>query len=57
MAAVRLLLIVDAVLAGAGGGGGDGGVGVLKKSVVSRCLCTFCVHVQRSPERLEQKTP
>lgn len=57
MAAVRLLLIVDAVLAGAGGGGGDGGVGVLKKSVVSRCLCAFCVHVQRSPERLEQKTP
>ncbi len=43
--AVRLL-IVDAVLAGAGGGGVD----VLKKSVVSRCLCAFCVHVQRSPE-------
>lgn len=40
------LLIVDAVLAGAGGGG----VAVLKKSVVSRCLCAFCVHVQKSPE-------
>lgn len=43
--AVRLLM-VDAVLAGAG----VGGVDLLKKSVVSRCLCAFCVHVQKGPE-------
>lgn len=43
--AVRLLLMLDTVWAGAGGGG----VATLEESVLSRYLSSFRVHVQRSP--------
>ncbi|CAG07187.1 unnamed protein product [Tetraodon nigroviridis] len=48
--AVRWLLALDAVRAGAGVGGR--GVDTLEEVVVSRYLCSFHVHVQRSPGAL-----
>lgn len=50
--AVRPLLMLDTVWAGAGGGGAD----MLKESVLSRYLSSFRVHVQRSPGALLENT-
>lgn len=47
--AVRPLLMLDTVRAGAGGGGVD----TLEELVVSRCLCSFHVHVQSPGALLE----
>lgn len=50
--AVRSLLMLDTVWAGAGGGGAD----TLEESVLSRYLSSFRVHVQRSPGALVENT-
>lgn len=50
--AVRSLLVLDTVRAGAGGGGVD----TLEESVVSCYLSSFHVHVQRSPGALVENT-